>query len=158
MELELKLGTSPEVWQEVDPLMPGFDVLVRYLEPSRNADLLKSATRKPNRAERLAGREGDLDNDKYTQMVVEEVIRDWRGFKVEYLLRLMPLAPETEAKIREEHGGLVPFSGAVLQKLGKHTRYADLFEAIMELAKSLDAMRRAERAILEKNSAGSPAL
>lgn len=152
------LGTSPEVWQEVDPLMPGFDVLVRYLEPSRNAELLKAATRKPNRAERLAGREGDLDNDKYTQAVVEEVIRDWRGLKLDYLLDLMPLTAKTQADIRNEFGGLVPFSGAVLQKLGKHTRYADLFERIMDLAKSLEAMRRAERAILEKNSAGSPAL
>jgi len=156
--LELKLGASPEVWQEVDPAMPGFDVRVRYLEPSRNNDLIKAATRKLNRADRLAGRDGELDHEKYAKLLVEEVIRDWRGFKLEFILDLMPLAAESVEKIRAEYGGEVPFSLGVLESLGKHTRYADLFERIIELAKSLELIRKAERAILEKNSAGSPAL
>jgi hypothetical protein len=80
---------SAETWVEY-PDIPGFEVKLNYI----GRDVL---TKLRNRClvykfnKRTRQREEEVDNDKFLEGYVDEVIKDWKGLKMKHLLNFLPV-------------------------------------------------------------------
>jgi transcription termination factor NusB len=145
----ISTGDAPEVWAEVNPEFPDFEVLVQYLSPAAAKKISEAATSKQvNRKSRQV--EDVTDNDKYARLMIKEMVRDWRGLQLGYLEQMVPLSEDSRKSIKKE-GGEVPFSVEDLEFLADNTYARSFLDGVMELSMDLEAMVRAQRMSAEKN-------
>lgn len=145
----ISTGDAPEVWAEVNPEFPEFEVLVQYLSPTAAKKISDAATTKQvNRRTRQI--EDVVDNEKYARLMVKEMVQDWRGLKLDYLEQMVPLSDESRKAIAKE-GGEVPFSADDLAFLSDNTYARSFLDGVMALSMDLEAMVRAQRMTSEKN-------
>lgn len=147
----LKKGSVPEL--EIEPdheRFPGFMVTVRWLSPDRLTKLREQCTTNKRRRGRP---EEKLDSDRLSELMMEEMVTGWRGFKPEYVAAMMPVDPESMAEIVRR--GELPFSYDDLRMLGECAYSRDFSDVIMEIGTDLDLLLKAKSEAARKNSGGS---
>lgn len=150
----IEIGADPEVWAEVNPAFPGFEVKVRYLSPGSAKKINEQATSKQvNRRTRQM--EDAVDNERYARLMVKSMVMDWRGLKLEHLEEMLPLTETAKDAVRAA-GGEVPFSADDLEMLADNSYSRSFLDGVLDLATDLEAMQRAKKLVTEGNSADSP--
>lgn len=104
MELANMLVKSKTVEMEY-PGFPDFKVSVAYLTRDELLKLReRCTTQKFNKKSHKP--EEETDNDLFQELYIAAVIKGWTGFKYKYVLKMLPVDPETIEDVEAE----LPFS------------------------------------------------
>lgn len=76
-------------WVAVDGY-PGFEVQLAYLSRPEMEKIRKSVS-KPVINKKTRAMTEEIDSELFTKILVEASLLDWKGFKLEYALRLLPI-------------------------------------------------------------------
>ena len=87
-DLSKMIVPSKTVWADY-PGLEGFEVQLAYLTKDELMKIRdKSLVRKINRSRAV---EDELDNELFQTLYFKAVIKDWRGLKLKYLRKLLPV-------------------------------------------------------------------
>lgn len=149
----LEAGDAPEVWFEPQPTKaPGFELRVRWMNPDRADKLGEMATERKRRRGTI---EEKLDRRMLSELMISEMIVDWRGATAENLGSMMPLTPTAAARIKREYPDGIPFSKDDLKTLTRTAHAKEFLEDVMDMATDFSTMRAAAEAAALGNSEGS---
>lgn len=110
MDLKIEVQEDIEAkWLEIEEVeFPGFRVKVKYIAPDA-LTRMQAKCQETVRGVRGAADRTSTDMVRWSRLIVEKVVLDWEGFKLEYLEAMLPITDKTREQIRAA-GGTVPFS------------------------------------------------
>ena len=99
MDLAKLIVPSKTIWDEF-PGCPGFEVQLSYLTRDELMKIRsKAVTNKVNRKSRAV--EEELDSDLFQQLYIQAVIKGWKGLKLKYLSKMVPVDLSSMTKNEE---------------------------------------------------------
>jgi len=128
-KIQSYLKNKLEAWIPFDG-MPGFEVKLAYLSREELTKIRSAATRISFNPKSKV-KEENVDSDIFMKEYIKACVLDWKGFTLEYAMKLLPIEVPKEVDLKEE----IPFSEDEAYDLTKNSPSFDswLSEAVGDL-------------------------
>lgn len=146
----MKLTTREVEKQEIRPndvLYPDFYVTIRYVSPQRQTELAEKCMEQVQEDRRMVRR---CNQKRLNKMLARECVESWRGLKLDYLLKMLPLDDESIEAIKKA-GGELTFSAENAEALANATSEIDFMGRVITTSTDWAKYEEAQEAAQRKN-------